>query len=445
LSIGVQGLRPAVEFAVSTLQFAFLDPVRVWLLTVGEPLPTDTAGDRLWRTGLLASRLVQRGHDVVWWSSAFDHFARRVRSPIDAAVTVDPRLTVWHLSGVSYRRNISLARLRNHQQVAGSFRRLAPTESRPDVIVSSLPTLELCEAAVEYGVRGGVPVALDIRDLWPDVIFDMLPAPARVAGRWAGRWMERQLQRATAGATAILGVTDEFVHWGLNAAGRDASERDRAFPMGYSVEPPDDSALQRAAESWRARGIDASSPRAIICFFGTLGWMFDFETVLEAAARLRTVAPTVTIVICGGGGSLDALRRRANGLPNVILPGRVDAAEVRYLMRQSMAGLAPYRPYRNFDENLPNKPIEYLAGGLPIVGCRLRVLTALVEEHGCGLTYAHGDVDGLVDAIVRLAGDPELRASMAKRATRLYRDRFVAERVYDGMAAHLERLASRVQ
>ncbi len=54
--------------------------MRVWLLTVGEPLPTDGGSDRVWRTGFLARALADRGHEVVWWSSAFDPFRHRLRS-----------------------------------------------------------------------------------------------------------------------------------------------------------------------------------------------------------------------------------------------------------------------------------------------------------------------------------------------------------------------------
>jgi glycosyltransferase involved in cell wall biosynthesis len=417
--------------------------MRTWLLTVGEPLPTDSGQDRAWRTGLLARQLVARGHEVVWWSSAFDHFGRRLRSPIDTPIAAEPGLTVWHLSGTAYRRNISFQRVRNHQQVADAFRRLAGAAPRPDVILSSLPTLELCVEAVEYGRAHDVPVALDVRDLWPDVLIEMAPAPARPLGRLALSWMTRQLRRSATGARAILGITDEFVQWGVDAAGREPSTDDRVFPMGYSSHPPGAEALRAAADRWRALGLENASPRPVICFFGTLGWMFDFDTVLSAAARLQQVAPEVAFVICGGGNNLEVLQRRAADLPNVIMPGRVGAPDVWYLMQHAMAGLAPYRPLRNFDDNLPNKPIEYLAGGLPIIACRLRVLTRLIDEHNCGVTYAHRDVDGLVQAVLMFVRHPERRASMAAHGVRLYRDRFVAERVYDDMAAHLEHLATR--
>jgi glycosyltransferase involved in cell wall biosynthesis len=126
----------------------------------------------------------------------------------------------------------------------------------------------------------------------------------------------------------------------------------------------------------------------------------------------------------------------------VILPGRVGASEIWSLMRWSSAGLAPYRPFRNFEDNLPNKPIEYLAAGLPVLASRLNVLAALLRDRGCGISYEHSDDGALAGAVEELSRNHARRHAMAERAEALYRGQFVAERVYDEMATHLETLAA---
>ena len=152
---------------------------------------------------------------------------------------------------------------------------------------------------------------------------------------------------------------------------------------------------------------------------------------------------SIVLVICGAGESLSDLWDRARDLPNVLLPGRVGQPEIWELMQRSTAGLAPYRALRNFDDNLPNKPIEYMSAGLPIIASDVRVLSRLIDEHSCGLTYAHGSAEALAQAITTMARDPSLRASLAGSSAKLFAERFVAERVYDKMAAHLETVGSR--
>ncbi len=46
--------------------------MNIWLIQIGEPLPLE-AGVRKMRTALLADKLLERGHSVYWWASAFEH------------------------------------------------------------------------------------------------------------------------------------------------------------------------------------------------------------------------------------------------------------------------------------------------------------------------------------------------------------------------------------
>ena len=54
--------------------------MRIWLATVGEPLPVDPGTPRLLRTGQFAAWLAARGHEVVFFTNTMDHYARRLRA-----------------------------------------------------------------------------------------------------------------------------------------------------------------------------------------------------------------------------------------------------------------------------------------------------------------------------------------------------------------------------
>ena len=87
------------------------------------------------------------------------------------------------LHGCGYSSNVSLARFRDHRQVAERFAAAAAAEPRrPDIIVAGLPTIELCLESTRYGKQRGVPVVLDMRDMWPDVFLELLPPALRSAG-----------------------------------------------------------------------------------------------------------------------------------------------------------------------------------------------------------------------------------------------------------------------
>ena len=54
--------------------------MRIWLVQRAESTPHDDGGDRrLMRIGILANILRSNGHEVIWWTSSFDHIGKRKR------------------------------------------------------------------------------------------------------------------------------------------------------------------------------------------------------------------------------------------------------------------------------------------------------------------------------------------------------------------------------
>src|SRR5204863_5451667 len=100
--------------------------------------------------------------------------------------------------------------IRNHRQTAAQFTARAARGAPPDVILCSYPTIELCDAAVSYGRFHGVPVVLDIRDLWPDIFLNLVPRALKGFARVALAGMFKASRRACGDATAIVGITEQF-------------------------------------------------------------------------------------------------------------------------------------------------------------------------------------------------------------------------------------------
>ena len=412
--------------------------MKIWLITIGEPLPTDQGSPRLLRTGIVAGLLRDQGHEVVWWTSRFDHQAKQIRAPVEgqacAALGYDLRL----LAGGGYRSNVSWRRIRDHQQLAQAFSEQAPTLPAPDLVLCSYPTVGLCEAAVAYARPRGIPVVLDLRDLWPDIFVNLVPPALRRLARGLLAPMFRASRRACEGATALVGITEAFVDWGVDRAGRSRRPADRSFPLAYDFRAMPAEALQAARDKWTALGIAAGGKT--LCFFGTLGRQFDIPTVLQAARRLKD--SDLRFVICGTGDRLAHYQQDAADLPNVLFAGWIDGVAIRALMERSLAGLAPYRNERSFTMSIPNKAVEYMAGGLPVLTCLGGQLQTMLRQHGCGLFWNEGDAAGLADAINRLIGDPEARQRMADNAAFAYSENFVAQVVYGNLIDHLCSLAA---
>lgn len=418
--------------------------MNIWLVTIGEPLPLGISkNDRLHRTGQLACFLASRGHDVVWWTSTFDHFRKQHHFASDTTAEVAPRLNMRLLRGCGYSRNISVSRFMDHIQIARKFANAAAECDVPDVIVAALPTVELCEACEEYGVRRGIPVVLDMRDMWPDIFVDAVPRQFRRIGRLLLRPLYKQAQRACSRATAIIGITEEFVDWGLRCGGRQRRSLDRAFPFAYQATAPPADKLAAAETFWDDLGVHKNEPALTVCYFGSISVQLDLTHIVEAARILYQRGRSVRFVLCGSGERLDDYRRQAEGLPNVSFPGWVDRAQIWSLMRRSGAGLDPLPERYDFLATINNKAVEYLSAGLPVISSPRRgVLCDLLTSGSCGLSYASGSPGELVAILEYLRADPAALARMSVQARTVFDHHFSADFVHTQMTEYLAEVAA---
>ncbi|MCA9081889.1 MAG: glycosyltransferase family 4 protein [Planctomycetaceae bacterium] len=413
--------------------------MRVWLLHPAEPVPTD--GDvRLFRYGALCRMLSAAGHHATQWASTFNHFTKTQRSTAPLSSEVEPGYQLELLPAREYRRHVGLARLRSQQDVATAFTQRASQQRRPDVIVASLPTLELAQAALDYGRQHDVPVIIDVRDLWPDFFLTPVPKLLRPLVRPLLSRFEHQARRICREATALIGVSQGYLDWGLAKAGRAAGPDDRVVHHAYTC--PTLTASQKAefAAKWEPHGVTASR-KLRCCYFGTLGRSAGIGLIANAARiACEQGHPEIEFVVCGGGPREQELQRQIQGLPNIQHLGWVNSQEIAWIMSRSDIGLAAYEA--EVLQSLPNKPIEYLAGGLPVANTLPGELASLLSEYNCGATFSPQDAAGLARWLIDLGSSPDQTQQLAANAHQLYREQFDAQRVYAEFIDYLAAFAA---
>lgn len=409
--------------------------MRVWLITVGEPLPTEAVQKRPWRTGIVAQKLVERGHDVVWWTSSVNHFDKTLHETDHAVRKVSDRLTVRFLHGKLYKKNISIDRFVNHMQIGRAFAQLAQSEAKPDIILCSLPTLELSEEAVRYGKAHGVPVLLDIRDLWPDEFVSALPSAVRPLGELIFAPMFAQARRALSGASGIVAISQTYMDWAHRLGRRQPGPLDRIFTHGYPSAPTEPSAAAVAGDADRLRRLGIDPDKKSLWFIGTFVGSIDLSTVI-AAARLLKDRTDLQFVISGAGQDDARYRAEAEGLSNVIFTGWVDRDDIAVLSRHAHAGLGAYK--KGALMSLTNKMFEYLAAGTPILLALPGEAEQIIVGNGAGKAYEPGNPASLASVADWLADNPGERDAMAQRARALFSARFSADRIYGELVDFLD-------
>ena len=289
----------------------------------------------------------------------------------------------------------------------------------------------------------GVPVFVDVRDLWPDVFADVATPRLRKLLRLPIHLWQMQLSWALVNATGILALSESYLEWALARAGRPRQPRDGVFHVTYpDPSGEDDIALEEETRNWGTRGVPSSDDHLTCCFFGGLGAVSDLGAILEAARHPAVRALPLRFVLCGAGAQLERLRHLAAHQDNVLLPGHVSFAAVRALASISQLGLAPYRPIDNFRHGIPNKAVEYLALGLGVLwGVPDGELAELLVSTASGLVFDSSSPISLVEALVRAATQPAKLAEMRTNARKLYAAQFAENDVMTRFCDHVERMA----
>jgi glycosyltransferase involved in cell wall biosynthesis len=412
--------------------------MRVWLLHIGEHLPIDGTS-RLLRYGSLARALEDRGHQVLRWAPTFHHATKTFRATSDRRIQVSDSHSIQLVHAPGYRRNVSLSRLRSYRVLGQRFRTLARQEARPDVIVAAIPSLDWAQAAVEFGKARNIPVVIDTVDVWPDVFANAFPPALRSLGRFALAPYFRMARQACREATALTAVSPSYLDWALRQARRSRRESDLVLPLGFEPTGSAESSRQLHLAELRHRGIDPARP---ICMFaGLFERSYDLETVIDAAKRLgQTDSPAVQFVLCGDGGKMDTIRRRAQGLSNVHLLGWVDADMLQVVGSIAQIGLCAYTP--SAMQSLPYKPFEYMAARLAIASSLPGELDQLVESEACGMVYRAGDANSLARCIRDLLDQPERLESMRNNSYHAWHTKFRSRDIYSRFVDHIANVAS---
>lgn len=405
-----------------------------WLIKDGENLPLQENARKM-RTWMLAEELVSRGHSVVWWAGSFSHQRKVLLSEQDVDVDVQPGFSLSLLYAGRYRHNVSLARYFHHWRLSRRFGRRVIDAERPDAIVCAFPTIDLARAAVLYAKRRGIPIIIDVRDLWPDTFLEACPGFLRSLCRWVLGRDFRNASEIFQKADSIVAISSGCLNWGMKYAGRNPCAKDKVFYPGY---PERDSGDHADSEKIRLLRKMADG-RVVFLFLGSFGHSYELKLICNMAKGLHDAGyGRALFVLAGEGDQFKEIVQRSAGLPNVSLPGWLDRHEIYDLMCMADVGLAPCR---SVIDAMPNKVVEYLSAGLPLLSSVEGELETILKKHDAGFSYKPGDGDALMKHVMTLSEDEPLRRRQAENAGRLFRSTFVSNIVFKQYADHVEAMA----
>ena len=408
-----------------------MSSLTVWILQTGEPLHSDDGNPRPMRAINLANALVDKGHNVILWSSGFYHQEKRHRSRNFEKIYINDKLEIRLIPSCGYKKHIGLMRLLDHFQLAWNLKKLLKKEKTlPDIAFIGYPPIETAAVMSKWLKNRRVPMMLDVKDLWPSIFVDAFPtilSPiVRILFHPYFYFAKRTIRDVDGISTMSLG----FLNWCLSFANKSKSVNDRVVRLTTLNSEANISELSSAELWWSELGVNPDGPK--VFFTGTFSTAFDFNQIYIAAKSINSCQ----FILCGHGPCLDQVKELMRDLPNVIFPGWIDRFQMESLANMSLATLAPYKNVKNFTLNIPNKIVDSLLLGLPILSPLTGEVESLISNRKVGFTYNNNNP--LASCIQSLVDDDKLQNLMSINAKRLYEEEFEFNKVYGGLVDHLE-------
>ncbi|HJB10710.1 MAG TPA: glycosyltransferase family 4 protein [Candidatus Brachybacterium merdavium] len=322
--------------------------------------------------------------------------------------------TVLRTAYLPHRTDI-FSRTADHLIAAGdALRRLlarfARPEHRPDVVIATAPAIPTLMVGRVLAARWQIPLVVEMRDAWPDLVTHVGPAgaiPAEVAhaphpgllrraSRWAVVLAKGQVHQNVTGwqrgAQAVVTTTDRFADV-LVERGIDRVEVVRNGTDLNAVR----------AQHERVPG-ERSELRCL--YLGNMGRSQGLEIVVRAAARLHQEGTALRVRLLGHGVQATALAALTEELsaPVEVLP-RIPHREVGAQYAWADTVIVSLRNWAPFAWTVPSKLYEILATGRHITALLEGEAADVVREAGAGDVLRPEDEDALVQLWRRLAAD----------------------------------------
>lgn len=310
--------------------------------------------------------------------------------------------------------------------LAASFR-----AGSPDVVVATTPQFFSGVAGAIVSWIKRKPFVLEVRDLWPDSIVQLLPLRSRLVIRFL-EGIEKALYRTAQGIVVnSRAFIDHIATFGIPKR-RMALVYNGIDPTLFRVGARDDALVAE-------HGLTG---KFLVAYIGTLGMAHGLVTVLDAAQRTRDLEDVVYLLI-GDGADRARLEEELaeRGLTNVRLLGLRPRTEIPRWIASIDVSLVLLRDLPVLETVVPSKIFETLAEARPVILAARGEIRRMVEEAKAGFVIDPESPKQLSDAVRYVRAHPEEAAERANAGRDWVRANFQRDELARTMAHFLEEVA----
>jgi len=180
-----------------------------------------------------------------------------------------------------------------------------------------------------------------------------------------------------------------------------------------------------------------------IIYAGNIGHAQDLEDVILAMKKVNEHFD-LKLMIAGAGDIKEYLEKLTidNGLTDYVeFPGLVPREDIPKMLSESLMGVAPLKKLKTLEYAVPTKAYEYMACGIPFVGCGEGEIRKLAERSGGGV-IAENDPAAIAEVILDLLKNPEKRSEMGQKGRAFVEKYYSRKQIAASLKGNIERIGS---
>lgn len=409
--------------------------MKFWIVNPYGELPSE--GWREYRSYLLARSLAAHGHQVTWWISDFEHRTKQYRFSgqlFDPLLPTGVRVFAVHSS--SYKKNISIQRIKYELNFGIELARLAEKEQPPDLIILGFPAIFTGAPIIAYRNKIGCKLVFDVIDMWPELFEVVLPKRIRFLGKLLFYPLYRRRKIQTRISDGIVAVSQNYLQTVLKG-------QSKVIPSIISY-------LGIDINAYNAAKINPDLDRTlknfkkkyslVVVYAGTLGNAYDMDIIISAIKHAKQKCLSIGFVVAGNGPrKTDFEDMVADSSAPLKYLGLLPATDMKTLFDNCDVGLMSY--VVDSTVAMPVKFFDYTVGGLALLSSLGRDAFDTINRYQIGLNYRALDLDDFMEKLTFMSQNIDLVRSYKRNARQLALS-YDTKVQYDNYTIFLEKIVN---
>ncbi|MCL2637210.1 MAG: glycosyltransferase family 4 protein [Oscillospiraceae bacterium] len=316
-----------------------------------------------------AKFLRERGYKSTVFSSAYLHYSNEnlIKNKAQYLIHQEDKIPFVFIKTAEYKKN-KLSRIFN---MYSFYRNLFPVtksyekeNGKPDVILASSAHPLTVIAGIKIAKKYKIPCICEIRDLWPESIFEYgslrknsFFGKLLQAGE---KWIYKKVDKII---FTMQGGYDYIIEQGW----QNVIPKEKCFYINNGV---DLEAFDYNRKNYKIEDEDLDNDSIFkVVYTGSVRRVNNLRIIADTAKELRENS-NIKFLIWGGGNELEELRSyvESEGLTNIVFKGHVEKKYIPYILSKSDLNLIHCKQTNimRFGSS-ENKTFDYLASGKPIL------------------------------------------------------------------------------